>query len=1006
MLRGRAWRYAAPIAAAVVLAAAVAGAWRPAERAAAQVPPTTTPPPGVAVERIVPAVSTISVNDPPFVLNITVEQVNNLGVYEVLLLYDPTLLQFLAAGNGPFLGSTGRTVFCQPTVLTPNFAGTGLTRLAFPCNSSGLQPGPSGGGLLAQVQFSPVAQGAAAINLTPSLGDVLGNEITAIATDGLVTIVPGPTSTPTPTNTPCPGGVCPTNTFTPTATATPVFNCPTPGTVLCFEPQDQAIGGVPADVDVIVAGVNNLGGFEFTVQYDPAVVSFTNVDVGPFLGSSGRPVNCVAPQAIPPDKIRLSCVTLGVSPAGASGSGVLASLRFTPITSGVSPLSFAGSTLVAPDASPIAAGDSATGSIFVDCGPFGCPTLTPTPTPSSTPTPTNTLSPTATFTPLSGGTPCGNCPTNTPTATIPAGAAFVRVAPVTQSVLELAEFDSFVMIDNVIDLGSFDVRMSYDPTKLEAINVSNGPFLGTGGGQLSCVPALETGSARLGCVTLASFDGADGSGLLMTVRFRALAPAVGTPLTLGSPLSLTDPSGDPITVSGVQHGTVEVVSCGGVCPTVTPTPTPGTPTATPTPDGLLTALLFSPGAQTVPFGAEFDVDVNVQNVTNLGAYQAELEYTPNRFEFVSVQHSSFLGSTGRTVSCQQPVVDVDDIINPSVVVLRIACNTLGATPPGPNGNGLLVRVRLRNNGAGTTAITFSQDSGLSDPDGDNIPAAHLNDAFVTTGAPTATPTPPGGGGGGFAQAAPPGSDEERAGTDEGTPLPRPDSEHIALAIIGAGAIAWLYRGRGARTALAGATSLVAIAAVSSIAIGGVTASIDDVRGQAAPIQGLVVELAGDVNDDCRVDVTDEQLMAIRYLIVVGSPLYEHRFDIEPVGGDGDIDGRDLQVVLSHDGLDCTTDADGDGCANVQEAGVLPALGGARDPYNPWDFYDVNSSRKVDAVDIGMVRSRFNGAGPTPPEDLAFDRRTGVAVWAPGPPDNKISAVDIGLVRVEFGHTCQ
>ena len=79
---------------------------RPAP-AAAQTAPTTTPPPGVAVERIVPEASTISVNDPPFILSITVEQVSNLGVYEVLLLYDPALVQFMAAANGPFLGSTG-----------------------------------------------------------------------------------------------------------------------------------------------------------------------------------------------------------------------------------------------------------------------------------------------------------------------------------------------------------------------------------------------------------------------------------------------------------------------------------------------------------------------------------------------------------------------------------------------------------------------------------------------------------------------------------------------------------------------------------------------------------------------------------------------------------------------------------------------------------------------------------------------------------------------------------
>ena len=100
------------------------------------------------------------------------------------------------------------------------------------------------------------------------------------------------------------------------------------------------------------------------------------------------------------------------------------------------------------------------------------------------------------------------------------------------------------------------------------------------------------------------------------------------------------------------------------------------------------------------------------------------------------------------------------------------------------------------------------------------------------------------------------------------------------------------------------------------------------------------------------------------------------------------------------------DTDGDGCADNEELGPLPEFGGLRDPANPWDFYDVDGSRTVDAVDIGAVRSRFNSSGPTPPEDMPYDRSAGAAAWAPGPPDDHIDAVDIGLVRTSFNHECQ
>jgi subtilisin family serine protease len=106
----------------------------------------------------------------------------------------------------------------------------------------------------------------------------------------------------------------------------------------------------------------------------------------------------------------------------------------------------------------------------------------------------------------------------------------------------------------------------------------------------------------------------------------------------------------------------------------------------------------------------------------------------------------------------------------------------------------------------------------------------------------------------------------------------------------------------------------------------------------------------------------------------------------------------------------SADTDGDGCPDGREAGENETSGGRRNPradgLGRWDFYDVNGSQKVDALDIAMVRSKFNGTGPTPPADTPFDRSGGLHPWAPGPPDNKINALDIGLVRASFGHTCR
>jgi len=85
--------------------------------------------------------------------------------------------------------------------------------------------------------------------------------------------------------------------------------------------------------------------------------------------------------------------------------------------------------------------------------------------------------------------------------------------------------------------------------------------------------------------------------------------------------------------------------------------------------------------------------------------------------------------------------------------------------------------------------------------------------------------------------------------------------------------------------------------------------------------------------------------------------------------------------------------------------VVVGLRGQRNPLNHYDFYDVNGSRKVDIVDVNIVRANFNATGPTPPEDLIYDRSPGVAPWAPNGPDNRINVIDVNLVRAAFNDAC-
>lgn len=112
-------------------------------------------------------------------------------------------------------------------------------------------------------------------------------------------------------------------------------------------------GGGSFDVDVVVDNVTNLGAFQFELTYDQDIVEVEDVQEGPFLGSSGRTVDCL-PSDQAAGSALLTCVTLGATPAGPNGSGVLAVLTFKPVGLGISPLHLQSVQLTDPPANPLA----------------------------------------------------------------------------------------------------------------------------------------------------------------------------------------------------------------------------------------------------------------------------------------------------------------------------------------------------------------------------------------------------------------------------------------------------------------------------------------------------------------------------------------------------------------------------------------------------------------------------------------------------------------------------
>jgi hypothetical protein len=253
----------------------------------------------------------------------------------------------------------------------------------------------------------------------------------------------------------------------------PVLGNQLTGTALFTDPLTQMVAaGSDFQADIVVADVTNLGAFEFTVAFDPALVQFESISASPFLGSTGRSVSCM-PPLLTGSSARFTCVTLGGTPDGPSGSGVLATAQFSAVSAGTTLLDLQDVILLRPDASQIPVDQVIDGSVTVQTTP------TPTPTPVLTPTSTATfepgVTPTITSTPTITRTPTITpTRTATPTATPLPLPTKVRVEPAVQTASVGDQFAVDVRVDNAVDLGAYQFTLVFDPAIATFISVTNG----------------------------------------------------------------------------------------------------------------------------------------------------------------------------------------------------------------------------------------------------------------------------------------------------------------------------------------------------------------------------------------------------------------------------------------------------------------------------------------------------------------------------------------------------
>jgi Cohesin domain len=156
-------------------------------------------------------------------------------------------------------------------------------------------------------------------------------------------------------------------------------------------------------------------------------------------------------------------------------------------------------------------------------------------------------------------------------------------------------------------------------------------------------------------------------------------------------------------------------------------------------------MRLDPPSQTVDVGSgPFTVNVLIDNVSNLGAYEFNLVFNPRVLRFVAAEDAGFLGSTQRQVRCPTATLVVPTGGGPADT-LHFGCNTFNRDPAGPNGSGQLATVTFAPVAGGHSELTLvasTGQTGTSDIMGEDLhPTSESGSVTVTGEGPAATPRP-------------------------------------------------------------------------------------------------------------------------------------------------------------------------------------------------------------------------------------------------------------------------
>jgi len=347
----------------------------------------------------------------------------------------------------------------------------------------------------------------------------------------------------------------------------------------------------------------------------------------------------------------------------------------------------------------------------------------------------------------------------------------VRVDPPFQEVVlrDSVTFNISVRIDNIDNIGAFEFGLEFDPSKMEVKDFKPGSFLeSTGNTVMLLGPEIDnsSGVASFGAYSAGGNPGPSGSGELASITLRGLRVTESADLDLKD-VQVTDAQGNLIPV-GVKGGSVKIrfwvdVDGDSDIDIVDIQLVAGKwnskigdsrydPSCDVDNDGdidiadvqkvasywrseepfakllVLSKRLqgraiigVSPSELTLSDGTE--VEVRVEDVSELGAFEFEINYSPDVISIEGVELGDFLGSTGNTAMSVGP--DIDNIGGK----VKFGAFSFGGNPA-PSGSGVLAILRISPVRAAVTQLNF-KDIQITDKSGNVLTVGSTKGAIVT-----------------------------------------------------------------------------------------------------------------------------------------------------------------------------------------------------------------------------------------------------------------------------------